>query len=52
MNPIDLNNLQPREIIPGYVIIIPPNVPHSGKPLTDRRIIDVFYPKHHEYRNN
>lgn len=106
MNPICLNDLQPREIIPGYsarfvqspnmtiaywniksgspmpqhahpneqvttllegefmmtigdethhlkagsVMVIPPDVVHSGLPLTNCRIIDVFYPKREEYR--
>lgn len=37
---------------PGSVLIIPPDVRHSGKPLTDCKIIDVFYPRREEYRNN
>jgi len=34
---------------PGSVMVIPPDVPHSGQALTDCRIIDVFYPKREDY---
>jgi quercetin dioxygenase-like cupin family protein len=30
-------------------IIIPPNVTHSGKTLTDCKLIDVFYPKREDF---
>lgn len=33
----------------GSVVIIPPNVMHSGKALTSCRIIDVFYPVRKDY---
>ena len=29
---------------PGSIVIIPPDVRHSGKALKDTRMIDVFYP--------
>ncbi len=35
---------------PGIVAVIPPNVPHSGRAITDCRIIDVFYPTRDDYR--
>jgi quercetin dioxygenase-like cupin family protein len=35
---------------PGMVAAIPGNVPHSGKALTDCRIIDVFYPIREDYQ--
>lgn len=35
---------------PGTVAIIPPNVSHSGRAITDCRIIDVFYPTRDDYR--
>ena len=34
----------------GKVAVIPSNVPHSGKALTNCTIIDVFYPVREEYR--
>lgn len=35
---------------PGSVAIIPPNAKHSGRAMTDCRIIDVFYPIREDYR--
>jgi quercetin dioxygenase-like cupin family protein len=35
---------------PETVVIIPPNAKHTGKALTDCRIIDVFYPVREDYR--
>jgi quercetin dioxygenase-like cupin family protein len=37
-------------LTPGMVAAIPGNVPHSGKALTDCRIIDVFYPIREDYQ--
>lgn len=34
----------------GDIVIIPPNIPHSGKALTNCRIIDVFYPVRTDYK--
>ena len=31
-------------------LIIPPNAKHSGKALTDCRILDTFYPCREEYK--
>ncbi len=31
------------------VVVIPPNVKHSGKTLTDCKVIDVFYPKREDF---
>ncbi len=39
-----------RVLDPGTVAVIPGNVPHSGRAVTDCRIIDVFYPVREEYR--
>lgn len=35
---------------PGSVVIIPSHVSHSGKSITNSRIIDVFYPVREDYR--
>ena len=37
-------------IEPGQDVIIPSNVEHSGKALTDCHIIDVFYPVREDYK--
>lgn len=29
---------------PGMVVVIPPNVPHHAKALTDVEVTDIFYP--------
>lgn len=34
----------------GTVITIPPNVVHSGRALTDCKVIDVFRPVREDYR--
>lgn len=35
---------------PGTVFVIPPNVPHSGRAITDCRILDVWAPVREDYR--
>ena len=34
---------------PGMAAIIPSNVPHTAKALTECRVIDVFYPVREDY---
>jgi quercetin dioxygenase-like cupin family protein len=36
---------------PGEVAVIPSNVPHSARALTQCRIIDAFYPVREDYRD-
>ncbi|MCK0144597.1 cupin domain-containing protein [Arenibacter sp. F26102] len=35
---------------PGDLVIIPPNVSHSGRALTPCKLMDVFSPTREEYR--
>lgn len=39
-----------RELTAGDVAVIPGNVPHSGRALTDCRIMDVFAPVREDYQ--
>jgi quercetin dioxygenase-like cupin family protein len=41
---------KPQRAKPGTVIIIPPDMKHSGNAITDCRILDVFYPIREDYR--
>jgi len=41
---------EPLRLVPGMVVVIPSEVPHSGRALTDCRIIDVFHPVREDYR--
>ena len=35
---------------PGWVAVIPPNAIHSGKAITECRLIDAFHPTRDDYR--
>ena len=35
---------------PNNVFVIPSGIPHSGKAITDCKIIDTFYPVREDYR--
>ena len=39
-----------RNLKPGEIIVVPPNVPHCGKAVTPCRIIDVFHPAREDYK--
>ena len=42
---------EPHILKPGKVFLIPGDVPHSGRAITDCRILDIFYPQREEYQN-
>ena len=39
-----------RVLVPGKVAVIPGDVPHSGRAITDCRLLDVFQPARDDYR--
>jgi quercetin dioxygenase-like cupin family protein len=39
-----------RTLVAGSVVNIPSNVKHSGKAVTNCKIIDAFYPVREDYR--
>ncbi|NOX86621.1 MAG: cupin domain-containing protein [Chlorobi bacterium] len=36
-------------LTPGKIAIIPPNIEHSGRAITDCKITDTFYPVREDY---
>lgn len=41
---------QPHRLTPGKVMVLAPNMPHSGRAITDCRVIDVFHPIREDFR--
>lgn len=39
-----------KVLVPGDVLVIPSSKVHSGKPLTDCKILDVFSPVREDYK--
>jgi quercetin dioxygenase-like cupin family protein len=40
----------PHRLQPGMVLVIPPNVTHSGRGITACRVLDTFAPTRDDYR--
>jgi quercetin dioxygenase-like cupin family protein len=40
---------QPYSLIPGRVMVLPPDVPHSGRAVTDCKVVDVFHPVREDF---
>ena len=41
-----------RTLVSGDVVVIPGDVPHGGKAITDCQIIDVWHPPRDDYQND
>jgi quercetin dioxygenase-like cupin family protein len=41
---------QTFSLVPGKVMILPPNIPHSGRAASDCRVIDVFHPVREDFK--
>jgi quercetin dioxygenase-like cupin family protein len=39
-----------RILVPGQVAVIPGDVPHGGRAITDCKLLDVFHPARDDYR--
>lgn len=39
-----------HSLVSGKVMVLPPNVPHSGRAVTDCRVVDVFHPVREDFR--
>ena len=40
----------PVRLVPGDVVVLRSHVPHSGRAITDCKILDVFQPCREDYR--
>jgi len=40
----------PHHMTPGMILIIPSNVRHSGRAITDCKLLDVFDPVREDYK--
>ena len=43
---------QAHSLVPGRVMVLPPNVKHSGRVISDCRVIDVFHPAREDFRGS
>ena len=40
---------RPFSLVPGKVMVLPPNVVHSGRAVTDCRVVDAFHPVREDF---
>jgi len=40
----------PHSLTPGKVMVLAPNVPHSGRAVSDCKVVDVFHPVREDFR--
>lgn len=38
-----------HSLVPGRVMVLPPNIPHSGRAVTDCRVVDAFHPVREDF---
>jgi len=43
-------NGESYSLMPGKVMVLPPNVVHSGRAVTDCRVVDAFHPVREDFR--
>ena len=41
---------EPIHMKAGSVVVIPSDVPHGGRAITDAKLVDVFYPVREDYK--
>jgi quercetin dioxygenase-like cupin family protein len=42
---------RPMQLSPGDIVIIPSNVPHSGRAIRNCKILDAFHPVREDFVN-
>lgn len=45
-------NGETKQLKPGEFALIPSNIKHSGRAITDCKLMDIFHPVREEYKND